>query len=259
VSDPRFFSKPVAARALGELVVIVVGILLALGMDQWWSDRVDARTQHAYLTALHEDVATTINHLDGLIREFSALRDAASELSKQPPEGTTLSNAQLIELMGAGLFEIESFENGLSTHRDLKSTGRLGLITNAEIRRSLARVDQTLEEIDNAEADLLATQHQTVDPFLVAHTDLTLVAKAGYDTKERAAQMKRTGVVPADQLIGSGAGIDHRPLLADSRFRGIVALRIVLLTEVIVDYSDLKGLLVELRDEIAPRVEPRTR
>jgi hypothetical protein len=222
VSDPRFFSKPVAARALGELVVIVVGILLALGMDQWWSDRVDARTQHAYLTALHEDVATTINHLDGLIREFSALRDAASELSKQPPEGTTLSNAQLIELMGAGLFEIESFENGLSTHRDLKSTGRLGLITNAEIRRSLARVDQTLEE-------------------------------------KRAAQMKRTGVVPADQLIGSGAGIDHRPLLADSRFRGIVALRIVLLTEVIVDYSDLKGLLVELRDEIAPRVEPRTR
>jgi len=255
VSDPNFFSKPVAARALGELVVIVVGILVALGVDQWWSDRIDARTQRAYLTALHEDVTATVSHLDDLLREFSVIRDAASELSNQPLEGTSLSNARLIELMGPGLFEIESFENALSTHHDLKSTGRLGLITNAEIRRSLARADQILEQIDNAEADLLASQHHTVDPYLVAHTDLTLVAKASY-TEEEKTKSTRAGLTPADRLIGTGAGIDHRPLLADPRLRGILALRIVLLTEVMVDYADLKSLLLELQAEIAPLIEP---
>lgn len=254
MSKPSFIAKPLVVRGLAELIIIIVGILVALWVDQWWADRVDARTQRSYLAALLEDITVTVEHLDELTQLFAGWRDAASELSYQPLKGSGLTNAQMIDLLGPALFEFQSFDNRLSAHQDLKSTGRLGLITNGDIRRSLAKVDQILEEISASEADLIATQHATIDPYLVRHMDLSAVAKAGYLTIDTS-QMDRAGIATADTLIGEPVGIDHTGLLKDSQLRGILALRIILLSELMGDYSDLKFLLLDLREKIIPVID----
>jgi hypothetical protein len=132
---------------MGIAYVIVVGVLIALWADQWWSDREDDRTEQTYLASLNEDINATLQELDSTIAKVVVWRQAASTLSQLPLEGPFPPNKELAEMMGLALFELFSFEDRLSTHQDLKNTGRLGLISNIpnpEIRAEYQSADKLL-------------------------------------------------------------------------------------------------------------------
>ena len=129
-------------------------------------------------------------------------------------------------MLQAALFNVESFDARLPTHQDLKSTGRLGLISDRVVGSCLAEVDRLLDAISDAEDDLLAAQHATFDPFLVDRTDLAAVVPYGYPQ--------------VDSLIGAPVGMDHTDLMIDRQFRGVVALRIHILDKLLRTYAQLR-------------------
>jgi hypothetical protein len=151
-----------------------------------------------------------------------------------------------------GLFQIASLETRLAAYEDLKTTGRLGLISDAALRRNLAQVDQLLQDIRTAESDLWESQHISVDPFLVARTDMVAISRAGaqMDTED-SQEMRAAGLPTAADLIGESVGLDPQPLVADPTFRGLLAFRIVLLTEALLRYKRLETLLLEIQGQIA--------
>ncbi len=53
----RILSAPGLGRALAEIAIIVVGVLIALGADAWWSDRKEAQLTEEFRTALVADLA----------------------------------------------------------------------------------------------------------------------------------------------------------------------------------------------------------
>lgn len=237
------------ATAVVNFLAVGAGVLIALWADQWWADRQDAQAERVYLAALQQDIIATVLVLDDSTEELTEWLDAAAKLSKTSPEGPYPSNEELIDLIGRALFNLEVYELNLSAYRDLKNTGGLRLITRDNIRRSLADLDQRLEELRTAEADLIATQHGLFDPFLVRHTDLAAVAKAGYlDSDTRRAEVSGGPVAP--RLIGPPSGIDHTALFYNQEFRNLVALRIVLISEVIVSAENIKSLLLVLQQQI---------
>ncbi len=106
-----------------------------------------------------------------------------------------------------------------------------------------------LEEIRAAQSDLIGIHHTIVDPFLVRRTDLAAVAKAGYaatDTQE----LSKAGYATVDALIGDSVGTDHSELMRDREFRGVLAFRIVLLSELMESYIRPRSLLLMLQDHI---------
>ena len=64
-ADPQ--KKTLYKRSGVELLVIVVGVLIALWADQWWSDREDNRTEQTYLASLNEDINATLKELDSTV------------------------------------------------------------------------------------------------------------------------------------------------------------------------------------------------
>ncbi len=214
--------------------MIVVGVLIALWADQWWSDRQEAETERAYLAALANDIALAVEQLDRVSAEASAGYEAARTLLALPPEGPFPANDSLVQLLAGALFNVFSYDHSLSAHEDLKNTGRLGLISDRRIRRGLAEVDRQLDAIRLNEQDLLGAQHATFDPLLLRRTDLVAVAAAGYP--------------PAAEAIGPASGLDHTPLLRDREVRGAVALRIVILKVLGERYQTLKEHLLSLRE-----------
>ena len=83
----------------------------------------------------------------------------------------------------------------------------------------------------------MGAQHSTMDAFLLDRTDLAEVARAGWPA--------------AAQYMGDGVGVDHTALLTDREFRGIVALRIVIVSEMLLRYNALHEHLEQLREVIA--------
>lgn len=128
-------------RTLGvEFVVIVLGVLIALAVDRAVQGVDDRALERAYLEALLDEFergAANTEFAVGFIRERMAMIDvltAAIETGSVPDSITVEDLARGIELAG--------WHPGVTfprvTWEDLINTGRLALITNAEMRRTLA-------------------------------------------------------------------------------------------------------------------------
>ncbi len=127
-----------------ETLVIVLGVLLALGLDDIWTARQERGLELQYLRRVKADVGVDIDYIDQVIREglstkFQALAAIAPIVRGQEPVPENvewfLRNVALGGLLGAS----STHWIRDTTFEDLKSTGNLRLIRNVDMRQKISR------------------------------------------------------------------------------------------------------------------------
>lgn len=130
--------RETVGRLLLELGVVVVGILIALGVDRLNQGRLDRVSERSYLRALAGDLEADTVALGGLIRSMRDRRAAAGRVLGllEGPVDTAPDPAALAwDLNYAGW--VTSFEPTDFTYRELMSTGGLALIEDAGLKRGV--------------------------------------------------------------------------------------------------------------------------
>ncbi len=245
MKENSFVSGRAILRAAGELVVIIVGVLIALWADQWWADLQDKRTERTYLAALTEDVDVTLASLERNLNSISRLRDAASTAFNKSDQFRSMDAT----LFGLALFEIDFVDHRLSSYQDLKNTGRLALIRDRSIRDGLAEVERMLEQVSAAQSDLVGLHHTVIDPFLARQPQFGHIALAGYAATDTGA-LGQAGYSSPSDLVDHATPFDADRLLSNPDLPGILALRIVLLSEMMESNVELTRILESLRGQI---------
>ena len=142
-----------ALRLLLEFMTIVTGVLVALAVDQWVEGRHDRSMERGYLLRLQEDMradsAVTTEAFDHLDRKDAGLERLARF---RAGEGITEDEASALvtNLIAARVRGIPGARTR-ATWDDLRSTGRLALIRDPEVRAAL---DRYYAVIDRNEAIL---------------------------------------------------------------------------------------------------------
>jgi len=130
-----------------EFVVIVVGVLAALAVDQWRSERDDRKTETEYITRLRIDVEADIENfyrferiLEGKARFLQSLLD------------DTIDSVFANDMRG--LMEAKEYssyralpDSVSTTFDELQSTGRLALIQDLAQRDALSKYYSGFEHI----------------------------------------------------------------------------------------------------------------
>ena len=122
-----------------ELVLIVVGIIVALSIDDWVQDREDQRSEKIYLALLSRDLDQMIESLQSYIDTETAMATASA---------TTLKTLAVDGYEQKGE-ELRGYLSDMGTRRtlrlvsaaytDLTSTGNLRLIRSRDLRDRLLR------------------------------------------------------------------------------------------------------------------------
>jgi hypothetical protein len=245
MTKKKFMSGPAILRGAGELSVIIVGVLIALWADQWWAELQDKRTERAYLAALTEDIDVSLTSLERNLNNISRLRDAASSVLNTDGQ----HHRKNATLFGLALFEIDFVDHRLASYQDLQNTGRLGLIRDKRIRDGLAEVERMLEQLSAAQNDLVGLHHSVIDPFLARQAEFAQIAIAGHAATD-AGTLGQAGFATPNELIETTAPFDAERLLSSPDLQGILALRIVLLSEMMESNVKLTGILESLRMRI---------
>lgn len=76
-------------HALGELTLIVAGVLVALAANSWWDDRRDRQRERAYLRQLLADVRETQNRIEYSLSGDSLIWSQASRFLDAADTATT--------------------------------------------------------------------------------------------------------------------------------------------------------------------------
>jgi hypothetical protein len=127
--------------AIGEIVLVVVGILIALSINNWNEERKQNELETVYLKRLHnelkKDIVTFSNEIQRLERNNEKIVNFSNVLKDENYNDSTLVALTREYMIFGTLYPI--FNPSTSTFEDLSSTGNLSVISKTEIRDSIVK------------------------------------------------------------------------------------------------------------------------
>ena len=134
--------------ALGEILLVVVGILIALQVNNWNEERVEQQRIKQYLLSLVGDLQSDMEMLETVDRQIGILIDK-SKLAAAYMQGRTLAEISNIDLY---IFfrspSYRPFEWNRATLAHLKNSGALRQIRNRQLAKMISEYDALTQHLD---------------------------------------------------------------------------------------------------------------
>ncbi len=126
--------------ATGEIVLVVIGILIALQINNWNDDRQARAREMQYLRNIRSDLVNNMAVIDGFIEDRTTSLENAGiivgHIEGEPIADPTDFNARCIHIYNWKRFVQINF-----TVEELISSGNLALITSETIKSALLRLE----------------------------------------------------------------------------------------------------------------------
>ncbi|MEO5581827.1 MAG: DUF6090 family protein [Saprospiraceae bacterium] len=130
---------------LGEILLVMIGILLALRVNEWNDNRKDQALEQTYYCKLTEDIQQDVLQIDKMIEENNDRIHQCNLLihllQTGKPNPYELSNA----VVGSISKTTFTFKTSTAAFEDLKSSGNLKILRDHAIKDSLIHYYATLE------------------------------------------------------------------------------------------------------------------
>ena len=140
--------------ALGEIVLVVIGILIALSINTWNENRKDRTMEANYLKGISENLEGNISELEALILDDSLLLDGYTNLVRAFSDKMYQSNPSTLIQTIFKIQVVNSFEGNSIVFEDLKSSGRTNLIRSDSLRYKLQSYYNQIEIMITSEKEL---------------------------------------------------------------------------------------------------------
>ena len=167
------------AYAAGELVLIVVGILIAMQIGNWNTDRQNRTRELTYLANIRADLVANVAAMDRFLAErngrIASAQRILTHFSGKPIEDVSAFNAD-----GFNIYNWERFYLGNNTYQELVNSGNFAQLSNHEIKTQLLDIEALYVKMKSEEDhyrfdsetafyrpiyDLLDTEAMTADYF----------------------------------------------------------------------------------------------
>ena len=159
-----------------EVAIVVLGVLIALGVNAWWADRQRDADEAALRAELRHDVEATRELLAADLTIHRILEDTQravlSAMATAPPGPAR--DSVLATVGEAIVFDEWSAID--DTYEEALGSGRLALLTDSGLRLALNRYRWSLERIHSAHALITAQYYDQMEPFIVANTAYSDIA-----------------------------------------------------------------------------------
>ena len=192
--------------AIGEIILVVIGILIALQINNWNQQRIQDREEQSALLNLKQDFEYNYRALDSVLSEtknnmvsqFILLNHTGNKSKKISRDAFNISLNRLAD--------INEFYPRNGYLNDLISSGKLGIINNQMLRNKLSSWDAVFDYIKSREVELEKGRDRVTD----------MIVKKG--------SWLNADAVSTDQAVKnntfpeSGFDIDNRDLLNELEF-----------------------------------------
>jgi len=144
-------NKPLkyARYAIGEILLVVIGILIALQINNWNESRKTNILEHDYLKRLKHELEDNIEYAESQIYVELLGHNCANRILSTISESSDISNSHLLaySIVLTGWTNRVDYINNV--WNELYSTGNARLISNSDLRKQLIEVQRKMGVISH--------------------------------------------------------------------------------------------------------------
>ncbi|MEZ4739314.1 MAG: DUF6090 family protein [Flavobacteriales bacterium] len=158
--------------AVGEIVLVVIGILIALQLNNWNADRLARAEEREYMTALLEESQLNSRVLAGLAVSNREALKAANRIIAELAKGPGGSNMDTMHFDLARTMTIVTTVLTSNIYKEMESSGNLKLLRNDSVKRAIVDFYASVDLVNSIEA--IGVTDQWTDlytPFVNTHLD----------------------------------------------------------------------------------------
>ena len=134
--------------AIGEIVLVVIGILIALQINAWNQQRINKQNEKIALANLKDDVNRQLEEFDATISSEESNSTALLKIGELISKGINSDNLANLNKQLTNIMTFRSVNVFDPTFDELKSTGSLNLISNNDLKRIVVKFYQELGRLD---------------------------------------------------------------------------------------------------------------
>lgn len=136
--------------ALGEMILIVLGILIALQINNWNTRRVEKETEKKIYENIKRQITDDKNELVK-VKDFNTYYSTQYEIANRIISSKDRSKIDTLAYLTMMLSQYSDFHRSGNIYETLVNSGELKLLRNNEITGSLQRLEMTYSNINKLE------------------------------------------------------------------------------------------------------------
>ncbi len=226
--------------AIGEIVLVVIGILIALQINNWNAERKVEKEEIGILNNLLESLYSAKEQSDIEIYEENQLKESllvalGKNSNKSELSINTISDSLFYDI----LWNSNPSVPVLSSYSDIKNTGKIGVIKNRKIRESFTNLELTLTELTSLVMDRLIVQQTRIDDILINDVNFVRLLKSMEPTIN----------------IDNESQNNYNLILTNKKTRNLLALKLGLTYSAIKNRQELGEEIDELIQQIKAELQ----
>ena len=150
--------------AVGEILLVVIGILIALSINNWNENRKIRNTEQQYLLALKEEFSFNKDELKSIMnRNNLNFEYALKILSNTGPEYPEITEEEFGSLLTNSLSTEVQFDPNQGVIDEIINSGKLAIFSNKELKFLLSSWSGILIRVRLQEQELLSMRSRTIE------------------------------------------------------------------------------------------------
>ncbi len=155
--------------AIGEIVLVMIGILLALQVNNWNNDRIQKKKEADYIEHIHKEFLMNKAQLDSANSYHSRVYTNANKILDLLPIDPNAINKDSLSFYITETFHNWTFNPQQSTINSLTNTSSFDIISNLELRELLQNWDELVKDYNEEEIISKAYSFNDYFPYLRKH------------------------------------------------------------------------------------------
>lgn len=138
--------------AIGEIILVVIGILIALQVNNWNNSRLERKKEQTILLNLRSDFNENIAEYNRIYKSSIDSYKSSLELLEIIKGDSKINPSEIEKLLNSIINDFYSLDLNAASIDEIKSSGSLNILEDAELRKQISKwsfmVDDTEDDIE---------------------------------------------------------------------------------------------------------------
>ncbi|WP_431135100.1 DUF6090 family protein [Psychroserpens mesophilus] len=226
--------------AIGEIILVVIGILIALGINNWNENRKDSIQEKIVLRSLLENLHLAKTQSEFLISEEDTLKKRLIRiLGIESNPNVNVNQIIPDSIFKSAVWDLQSDQPTFNAYSNLKNTNKLSLIKNKSVNEKFTDLEFRLNRLNDILEDRLSVHQIRIDNILEKDINFIPLVKSN---------------VPEINILNETEN-DYYELLKIKRIRNLLGMKLTFTQDVIDRRENLDKeigeLIVLIKNEIS--------